>query len=67
MPDTFNPQIDKITEREVVYDFISRISFGRTHSVGDIYSTYVNQDSSALITAKSSEYKSSNNFALALK
>ena len=50
MPDIFNPQIDKITEREVVYDFISRISFGRTHNVGDIYSTYVNQDSSALIT-----------------
>ena len=51
MPDIFNPQIDKITEREVVYDFISRISFGRTHNVGDIYSTYVNQDSSALVTA----------------
>ena len=51
MPDIFNPQIDKITEREVVYDFISRISFGRSHNIGEIYSTYINQDSSALVTA----------------
>ena len=25
----FNPQLDKITEREVVYDFISRLTYGK--------------------------------------
>jgi len=50
MADIFNQQIDKITEREVVYDFLSRLSFGKSHDIGEIYSTYINQDSSAMIT-----------------
>lgn len=36
----FNPELDKITEREVVYDFVNRLRIGRSIQSVDSYNNY---------------------------
>lgn len=47
MAEGFNKDLDKVTEREVVYDFIERLTFGKTSNV-----EYANLDASKLIEGK---------------